>query len=110
MFRKGQSGNPNGKPKGVLSKKTKEQMTRSQQLIELIEAHPKWKTILDDMSPKEMREWHSELMEYREAKLSRVEHDHGEGQKTIILVQHSAAPKKLENTQDTTDFKILPNE
>jgi hypothetical protein len=110
-FKKGQSGNPSGRRKGVRNKRTTEYLSRAQRMIELIESHENFQNALDSLTPKELLMLHHELLEYVEPKLARTEHDHGEGQKVIITVKHSL-PSAMQQPQqiEDADFKILSNE
>jgi Family of unknown function (DUF5681) len=103
-FKPGQSGNPNGRKPGALNKKTIESVNRAQKMIEAIENDPKFKTMLEDMSVKEMRQMYMELLEYVTPKLSRVENDNSNAEPLVIRVLHSAeaSRQQIENIIDIT--------
>ena len=70
-FTKGQSGNPNGKPKGALNKVTAETKERIQRVINALD-----ETLLEDlasMKPQERAMLWRDLQEYITPKLARTD-------------------------------------
>jgi hypothetical protein len=99
-YKSGQSGNPKGRKRGALNKKTSESISRAKKLLEAIEASPQWSEMIISLTPKELKDWHSELMEYVESKRARVD-ERGETSNTrTIRVIHSIQTKELNNTID----------
>lgn len=70
-FKKGQSGNPNGRPKGAKNKDTKALRERINHLL-----NKNWEAIqtdLEELTPKERIDAYIKLLEYALPKLQRTE-------------------------------------
>ena len=92
MFVKGKSGNPAGKKKGTLAKKTIEALNRIDKVLNALD-----ETILDDlkaMRPAERAALFKDLLEYRNPKLARTELT-GEGGEAIKIVSVGVNLEKI---------------
>ena len=110
--RPGTVNNPNGRPKGALNKRTVEHMSRASQLIERMENHPKFATMLDSLSEKEFAALYKDVLEYMEPKLARTEHTDGEGGPLVITVRHTlengSMPVIEPQPTEDAEFKLIP--
>lgn len=107
-FKKGQSGNPTGRKKGVRNKRTTEVLSRAQKMIEMIENHPNFANALDSLTPKELLMLRQELLEYTEPKLARTEQIVTNVGPKIVRVIHSLQPPAIQPPLvEDAEFKII---
>lgn len=86
-FVKGQSGNPAGKPPGIIGEKTKERLNRARRMLEIIESRKDFEKLLDHLKPRELITLWKDLVEYDAPKLARTEICDPEGNAVTINVR-----------------------
>jgi hypothetical protein len=119
-WKRGESGNISGMKKGTKHHKTRIQLSRAQKLIEAIESHENFETMLDDIKGKDLAQLYVTALEFLESRRARTEVTDSEGGPLIIHVQHSVQnpnalpptapepPKEI--TEDTNNYQILLDE
>jgi len=75
-FKKGESGNPTGKPKGAVNKRTKAEREAFESIMELIEERMiNGDDVINSLSPARAAELYTNLLNYKKPKLSSNKND-----------------------------------
>jgi hypothetical protein len=85
-FEKGISGNPNGRPQGALSEKTKMWNELGEWFVQ--EGAAKCMRIMNDMEDEEYIKHYTALLEYFKPKQARITHS-GDEKAPVIIQVHS---------------------
>ncbi len=93
-FKKGQSGNPAGRPEGALSEKTKEHISRTQELYNAMRNHKRFNTFLDTMSDGDFARLLVSVVEFLEPKLARTEVTVDSGPRVVQVIHSLRRPQQ----------------
>lgn len=108
-FQKGRSGNINGRPDGALSKKTKDHISRTQELYDAMRQHKRFNTFLDTMSDGDFARLLVNVVEFLEPKLARTEHvDRDGGVRTVKVIHSLQTPQKSTSTIEDAEYIVIP--
>lgn len=82
MFRKGQSGNPNGRPKGTKSKKSRQWAQLGDAIVG--RHTERFNNLLDQLSDEDFSEMYLKILEYFQPKIQRTEVEDLTEKKVVI--------------------------
>ena len=98
MFKPGESGNPNGRPKGAINKNTKEIRQAYQNLVEMnLENMSRWISQVASEDPNKAMDLMLKLSEYVIPRLARQEVVGNDGQDLFKNIQFKFGPDVNDN-------------